>query len=250
MGTIKEAAKNAIQPKGGYTSLDQFQKIQIDDGGMLFPSENINAGLIGTTVDYLTRFMYDGNRREAFKVSLLGAKNIGQVSKAESYLYKIQGLDNYSIEYACKLTGYDICYRGNIFYYRPIDEIIPDANTMANIRLMVQRTQAFLGEYGPIKSYGCVLQDKEKSLQGDIDLLTQDTIWDIKTSKKPPNPVERLQVIIYYLVAEHIKKRGFSKVENVGIFNPRLNTIYRLKISDLPPQVLNEIKTNVLKYTI
>ena len=250
MATVRDIAKKAIQPKGGYTSLDQFQKKQLDDGQHLYSQENINAGLVGSAVDYLTRFMFDGKKREAFKISLLGAKNIRQTFKAELYLNKIQGLDNYSIEYACKLTGYDICYRGNPFYYRPVDDIVPDAKTMANIRLMVQRTQNFFCEYGPIKSYGCTLQDKENILQGDIDLLTQDTIWDIKTTKKSPNPVDRLQVILYYVLAEHIRKRGFSKVEYVGIFNPRLNTIYRLRISDLPQQVLNEIKTNVMNYKI
>ena len=58
---------------------------------------------------------------------------------------QITGLDDKSITNACKLAGYDVCYRnygGN--GYRPVQDIAPDPATISNIRIMVNRGITFM----------------------------------------------------------------------------------------------------------
>ena len=71
---------------------------------------------------------------------------------------------------------------------------------------------------------------------GDGDLLTKDTLWDFKVTTSKPNKDHTLQLLIYYLI------------ENLGIFNPRQNTIYQLPISEISDEVIKEVETVVIGY--
>ena len=40
----------------------------------------------------------------------------------------------------------------------------------------------------------------------------------------------------------------FSNINNVGIFNPRLNIAYRMSMSDIKAKIIKEIEEKVIGY--
>ena len=133
-----------------YINPKQFEQIQLfDDVRDLHENENVSAVLIGIAVDYLTRFNDGLNKREAFKISLQGAANIGEVEQAEALLSEVNGLDDQSVINAIKLAGFDVVFRVGPMFYKPVSDIEPDADTVENVQIMVSRARYFFSEYGP-----------------------------------------------------------------------------------------------------
>lgn len=250
------------QPYGGYLNKKQFDIIAIDDGIILNETENIHGSLVGLAVDYLTRFMMGTSVEEAFKISLQGAmcldlflnsvtgkKGIA-LKNAQKLLKGIKGLDDESISNACKLVGYDVCFRAGIIGYRPVEEINPDFNTIRNIVVMVQRSLVFWERYGPIIKDGFTFEGGYTDIisSGDGDYLTKDTLWDFKVSKDEPKSKYTLQLLVYYLMGCHSIHPEFDKIEKLGIFNPRKNKVYLAKISMISPEVMEKVSREVIGY--
>ena len=92
-----------------------------DDSQVLNPEESIAASLVGTAVDYLSRFMDGTAAEEAFEISLLGARAMRMESKAFDLLDDVEGLDDLSITKACQLVGFDSAFRAGPLFYRPVE---------------------------------------------------------------------------------------------------------------------------------
>ena len=141
MYSVTKRISMVKQPYGGYLNKKQFDITSIDDGKTLNEAENIHASLIGLAVDYLTRFMMGTSVEEAFKISLQGAlcldlflnnasgKKGLALGNAKKLLKGIKGLDNESVSNACKLVGYDVCFRAGVIGSKPVEEIKPDSDT-------------------------------------------------------------------------------------------------------------------------
>lgn len=174
------------QPRGGYISRKQFTVSSLDDGIDLNENENINPSLIGLVVDYMTRFLMGALKEEAFEISLLGAEIAKDNFNAYRLLDKIKGLDYESVDSACKLVGYDVCFRAGMMGYKSVEEIKPDIKTINNIVTMIRRSLHFWNEYGPIVKDGFTFEGGYTPVisTGDGDYLTKDTLWDFKVSKK------------------------------------------------------------------
>ena len=72
---------------------------------------------------------------DAFRISLKGAQMVGMGDLAEALLDLVTGLDNLSIENACRLASFDVVFRAGVKYYKPFEEISVDAETIENIRI-------------------------------------------------------------------------------------------------------------------
>lgn len=142
MVSVTQRIKQIKQPRGGYLPVKTFTVTTLDDGQGLNPEESIAASLVGTAVDYLSRFMNGTAVEEAFKISLLGAR-VMMDAKAFCLLDDITGLDDLSITKACQLVGFDSAFRAGPRAYRPVEYIVPDQATIANIRTMVERSLSF-----------------------------------------------------------------------------------------------------------
>lgn len=57
MVSVTQCIKQIKQPHGGYLSVKAFTVTTLDDGHVLNAEESIAASLVGTAVDYLSRFM-------------------------------------------------------------------------------------------------------------------------------------------------------------------------------------------------
>ena len=249
MASVSKRIDAIKQPRGGYINPNRFKATSFDDG-VILEQENISPILMGLVVDYLTRLMLGCAPHEAFRISLIGAKKLHKEVGAVKLLKNVTGLDNLSITSACKLTGFDVCYRSGVALYKPIEEINPDRRTMNNIKAMVNRSQLFLKKYGPLVKDGFTFEGgyTKTITDGDGDFLTKDGLWDFKVSKTPPTAKHTLQLLVYYIMGIHSIHDEFSTVEHLGIFNPRLNKVYKFPLSDLESSTIKEVEREVICY--
>ena len=250
MYSVTQRIKTIKQPRGGYIKPKEFEVTQLSDGIELVENENIHSSIIGLAVDYLTRYMIGARAKDAFSISLLGSDIIKERKKAENLLQDIKGLDDKSIINACKLSGYDVCFRAGIIGYKPVDTIHPNSETISNIRTMVNRGIKFFDQYGPITLDGFVFVGGYTDIvsSGDGDFLTKDTLWDFKVSKDKPKSAHTLQLLMYYIMGKRSINKEFETVKNIGIFNPRLNVVYSLEINKIPQEIIDTVSKEVIGY--
>ncbi|MGL4107020.1 hypothetical protein [Clostridium sp. LP20] len=251
MASVTQRIKQIKQPRGGYIKPKEFNVTVLEDDIELNQTENIHSSLVGLAVDYMTRYSSGTSLKEAFRISIMGAAIIREDKSAQKLLNGIQGLDDNSISNACKLVGYDVCFRVGVSGYRQVETINPDNDTIANIRYMVHRSLKFIDLYGPITKDGFTFEGGYTELvsTGDGDFLTKSTLWDFKVSVKAPTNAHTLQLLIYYLMGMHSKhKKDFQSIESLGIFNPRLNSVYLLEISKISSEIIEEVSEKVIGY--
>lgn len=252
MYSVTQRISQIKQPRGGYINRKDFTCITLEDGIELNAQENIHPGLIGLAIDYMTRFCMGSPKESAFRISLHGAKIAKNEFDAYKLLSKIKGLDTESIINASKLVGYDVCYRAGMASYKPVSEINPDMNTVTNIITMIKRTLSFWNQYGPIIKDGFTFEGGYTSIisKGDGDYLTKDTLWDLKVSKKEIKPEYTLQLLIYYIMGQHSIHKEFDNITQLGIYNPRLNKIYIIKLDTIPQSIIDTVSQDVIGYGI
>lgn len=252
--SVTQRISTIKQPRGGYINPKAFEQITLDGGGIedLHPEENASPILVGSAVDYLTRFMTGTPLEEAFKISKKGANIVRQDELFEQLLSNVQGLDDISIYAAVKLTGFDTAYRAGELTFRPTQEIDPDSYTIENIREMVKRSLRFFEQYGPK-----VLDDLTfeggytvyiANGDGDGDFLTSDTLWDFKVSKLKPQSKYTLQLLTCWRMGLHSIHPEYKNVKYLGVYNPRMNVVYRLDVNKIPADVISEVETKVIGY--
>lgn len=262
--TVTQRIATIKQPRGGYLPLKCFTVDQLEDGKILHERENLNPGVVGTVVDNLTRLLSkpvswsDGHPlnpvtpEEAFDIALAGAERYSPdaLDIARSYARTVTELDDASIINACKLMAYDAFYRAGWVAYTDPDTLLPDENTIENIRVMVTRCTEFFDSHGPITCLGPTFDDAytETVSEGDGDLLTHDAIWDIKTSTSKPRPRDTLQVYMYYLMGKRSSRSEYISVTKMGIFNPRLHVAYSLQAALVEEAVKNTVECEVIGY--
>ena len=212
--------------------------------------ENVHPSLIGTTVDYMTRFMLGTPVVDAFAISMLGAQCIEEDSTASRLMSGIKGLDDRSIINAVKLTGFDVCFRSNPMGYRPVKGINPDESTIQNVRTMVERALHFFDVYGPKTLDGFTFGGGYTNTvsAGDGDFMTANTLWDFKVSKYRPSKEHTLQLLMYWRMGLHSVHAEFQSIKYLGVYNPRLNKVYRIKVDAIPDDVIAEVEKDVIGY--
>lgn len=246
------------QPRGGFLPTKQLKIEEYSDGYELKTEyEQVHASLVGLTVDYLTRFIFDKNARDAFAISLMGAELIGErnyalklITSIEKEWKKKQTITDKIVANALQLSAYDVVYRSSPLGYRPAKDVVADPFTTTDIYMMLDRTLSFLKTQKPLVAFGFSFSGKDaKYIRiGDGDALTQDAIIDFKVSVKPPTSDHTLQLLIYYLMGLHEYPEVFENVTKITIFNPRLNASYSYDLPQLEQWVINEINTNIIGY--
>lgn len=249
--SVTQRIKQVKQPRGGYIKPKNMTAISLGEGiDALNPDEATHAGLVGLAVDYMTRFMLGAPVEEAFQISMMGAKLIKEEKKAQKLMAGINGLNKSSIVNAVKLSGFDVCYRAGIMGYRPVDDIFPDPATIENIITMVERSLKFFDVYGPKVLDGFTFEGGYTDVvsTGDGDFTTKDTLWDFKVSKAPIKKEHTLQLLMYWRMGLHSIHPEFKDIQYLGIYNPRLNTVSRIAVTDIPTDIIKEVETDVIGY--
>lgn len=250
MASVTQRIKAIQQPHGGYLPMKLFSREILNDGIVINEEENIHSSLVGIAVDYLTRYMSGSTVDQAFHISTMGAELIGMQNVASKLKSTVTGLDDVSIISACKLAGFDVCFRSSIVAYKPIEEIAPDKATIQNIRTMVKRSLVFWKKYGPIINSEPTFEGGYSSVvnTGDGDYVTKDTLWDFKVSKNNPTSKHTLQILMYYVMGLHSIHPYYKNLTHLGFFNPRLNVVYRCPIADISKETIATIESTVICY--
>lgn len=252
MCSVTQRISKIKQPSGGYVKPKEFEQTIMDGGGIedLNQEENVSPGLIGIAVDYLARFMSGTSAEEAFKISREGAAKVQQLVLCDRLLSDISGLDDGSVCAAVKLSGFDSAFRAGVKAYRPVEDIEPNAQTIENIRTMVKRSLRFFEQYGPKVLDGLTFEGGYTGYvaAGDGDFLTDDTLWDFKVSKQKLQNKYTLQLLMYWRMGLHSIHPEYRSVKYLGVYNPRMNVVYRLDVRKIPDEVISEVETKVIGY--
>jgi len=253
--SVTSRAESFKQPWGGLIRRKQFSVVEFNDDKNLWPDENVDPRIIGLAVDYLVRFIQGAKPENAFKISLLGASILRSEQPKEDIsqelLKSLTGNNATSIISACRLSGYDVCYRKGKSFYKSVKSINPDEKTIENIQIMVERSISFWEKYGPVVKNGFEFNEDSYTLLigcGDGDYLTKDTLWDFKVSREEPRSKNRLQLLIYYLMGKHSKIKEFDTITKIGMFNPRKNKLYVCNISDISQNIIDYVSYYVIGY--
>jgi hypothetical protein len=210
MATVTQRISQVKQPRGGYIN-PKDMAVRYLTGDAPAPVdhnlENIHASLVGMAVDYLTRLAIGAEPKEAFKISLFGARALG--GKYLARALKDVGtltpgkVDRAAIAVACKLSGYDVAYRVGPERFNPKSNTTPDETTIRHIGTMVDRSLNFFREYGPVLIDGFTMSGGYTAMvdAGDGDFITVDTLWDFKVSVAPPTNK-------HYVATSHVLAYG------------------------------------------
>lgn len=249
--SVTQRISQITQPRGGYLNPKELDQVQLPIKNDL-KEENLHPSLIGLAVDYLTRFSLTNNAEESFKISLLGAELGGFSKQAKGLLKNIKlPLGSDAVIAATRLCGYDVIYRAGTMWYKPVEDILPDNNTIENILEMVRRSLDFFSKYGPITCDGFTFGKTGYTStvrHGDGDFLTKDTLWDFKVSAKDPTKNQTLQLLMYWIMGQHSRKPEFDGITKIGIYNPRLNKVFTYDLSNLKDDTIKKIEDEVICY--
>lgn len=250
--------------------------------------ENVHASIVGLAVDYLSRLarISAKNTEEAvrqaadvFRASVMGAERLSEFGGDESIAadakavvlgFEMTQLDDGAVKYvidvdavhrACRLSTYDVGLRAGVVFYNPQStQLAPDEVTTAHILTMIQRAAKFFEQYDPVTKDGFIFVSEEAHTaggrggytdlvdSGDGDVLTADTLWDFKVSASKPTKDHTLQLLMYFLMGKQSGLSEFENMTHVGIFNPRLNIVYRIAVLDLPTDVIETVRRDVIGY--
>lgn len=249
--SVTQRIRQVVQPRGGYINPRSLRVERLGDGmEALNPAENVSPALVGSAVDYLTRFALGASPRDAFHVSKLGARAVGETSLFKSLLHEITGLDDATIAAAVKLTGFDCAYRAGVTTYRPVGDINADSATIENIRNMVNRSLVFFNLYGPVTLDGFALEGgyTKRVATGDGDFLTKGALWDFKVSKNPVKKEHTLQLLMYWRMGLHSIHPEFADIRRLGIYNPRRNEVSTVEVEEIPADVIAAVERDVIGY--
>ena len=117
---------------------------------------------------------------------------------------------------------------------------------------MIKRTLSFWEQYGPIIKDGFTFEGGYTSIisAGDGDYLTKDTLWDLKVLKEEIKPKYTLQLLIYLIMGQHSVHKEFKNITQLGIYNPRLNKVYIIKLDAISQSIIDTVSRDVIGYGI
>lgn len=260
-----------IQPYGGYIPAknlveepltDQPHYIKLVD--MTCKMGTLTPQSLGLMFDYMLRTDMATMAGEdpgdavinAFYVSFLGAKLINKLDEAKALgreIAKLYGEKKRSVtkiaQVASELVVYDAVYRAG--YYNPDADKpkVSEGDTNA-LELMLGATEVYFlyKEHLTSLGFGFTALGAEKVAPSDGDLLTTDSIIDLKCSVKKPNSKQTFQLLLYYILGMHENPKDFKKLKYLKILNPRLGKIYSYEIKNLNKEDLKTIERDVMGY--
>lgn len=252
MASIRKCAVQIRQPWGGYLKRRKFSIKKLPSNSKLNFRENIPPEITELAVDYLARYMIGSSAQDAFASALNSASLAKERSNANVLLHNIKGLNNKSIISACKLAGYELLQRTGKPSVNPVSQIMPNTKTIRNIKQMVNRSLNFWDKYGPVVSMGFSFEGGYTFTvtSGKGDYQTQDTLWILSTSRRKPNKIHTLKLLMYYIMGQHSSNSDLHSITKLGIYNPRQNKVYLINVSEIKESVIETVSRNVIGYGV
>lgn len=265
----------------GKPTVDVFQ-VSITGARRLGEKSLEDALLLCEVVDKLgaRELASHGNQSSHFMVPNL--KNPDWASERDVFTVP----DSEAIKAAIELASFDAVVRAGLAAYNRDSNTDPDETTIAHVEIMVGSSLQFVWNHGPVLVDGFTMLGGYTATvnSGDGDFVTVDTVWDFKVSVNPPTKNHTLQLLMYWLMARRsgwnwrpnwnwdhaLPASEWSKVwdlddylrkhrawpedlqgpvpTHLGIYNPRLNSVYRLDVDKIPEEVITAVERDVIGY--
>ena len=283
MATVTQVAKQKETRKLA-TQLIPTEKFEVIKTGRIPPypaeKENVPPDVMGSAVDYYTRYLLTNDFRKSFKYAIRGVdifvkelKSKGEHDYAEE-IWRDAVLvgEKYgkSTTRAFNLAWFDSYYRCGIIR-KPYD--VEDEDRQ-NLKYMASSCADFVETLGDVVDVGTELKNDKamttisvmscgvkleeltcEGIVGDIDILTTKALIDIKTTKgaQKSDVLKReakMQMALYYLLGlrsedEQIRQ-AFERIEKLAFFNPRHGVGYVIDIADIGQKAFDTIALSVL----
>ncbi|MDR3152271.1 MAG: hypothetical protein LBT85_02255 [Bifidobacteriaceae bacterium] len=244
------ALRFSNQDYASFFNRNLLNTIEFSDDKQL-SKENINSRITGNAVQYLTKFLITRDKEKAFFIPLLGAERCNKIDEARMRLDNIVGLDDKSIKDACRLAGYELCYKINPKYGENNYKIRPDEKTVSNIRIMVNRSLYVLRKYGPVLlddiAFNGAFTNKVNSASGDY--LTPEGFWNFANTLDRADNLDILQLLSHWIMGLHsVHKNKFKNVKYLVIFSPRLNKLYYIEVDKIGQNTISSISKRIIGY--
>ena len=283
MATVTQVAKHK-ETNMLATQLIPTEKFEVIKTGRIPPypaeKENVPPDVMGSAVDYYTRYLLTNDFRKSFKYAIRGVdicvkepKSKGEHDYAEeiwSDAVLVGEKYGKSPTRALSLAWFDSYYRCGI-PRKPYDVEDEDRE---NLNYMSRSCADFVKTLGDVVDVGTELKNDKamttisvmscgiepvdipcEGIVGDIDILTTKALIDIKTTKgaQKSDVLKReakMQMALYYLLGlrsedEQIRQ-AFERLEKLAFFNPRYGVGYVIDIADIGQKALNTIALSVL----
>lgn len=264
------------QPRGGYLPVKSMRAESFDDRRVLNSVENLSAGTVGTSVDYLSRVLSGHDAHEVFALPLAGAEKLGRQSVADKYLSEIimfadDGVATPELIHAgVNLSRFDIAFKtGNERYLDALNGAVAiDDDTAENIAIMVDRILVFRYRHNILNAESKQVYYKSfpgltgaDCLSGEIDVSADDSLWDCKAMSTKLRATYTAQILAYYVMLFHVNGRDMqsdiargclnpNRAEPVdftlGFFNPRENCEYTIRASEIDPLVFTKLADDMV----
>lgn len=281
MGTqnisIKDRIKAIKQPLGGFLEPKYFIQDELHFDSYVFTDETIDSRIIDVAVNYLTKVkltkhMYMQSFDNIIYPSTINAKmmDIAENNLSDRNEMQIHNLDfllsheSYSryqdlksanaVIAAIKIAKYcafdsspDLF--GKLPVWANIDDI-PN-NTIANVETIVNRILHLFRINNPLIDFDIDLTNLSTGIirYGKCEYVTRTAIWIIiDGTYRKLNQNLTLELLVTYLMGLHIYNNLFKSIKYLGIYNYRTDIMYRLEISKIDPDIIDEVATSIIGY--
>lgn len=218
--------------------------------------ESLRPTLMGTLIDYLTRIVIYHDLQAFNFIKSNQAKTLIRQLKKEFKDIDSEHLTIEKIKLVTRLCCFEHQFRGNENIDPLKENIEIDVKTFAHIKVMLNRVKNFFTKVGyPLSTqYKCLIttplnEDQVVQIYGDGDYILKNALVDFKVSKNSPKRDYIRQLLIYYvgLVESELKKKKIKKeqIKELIIFNPRLDSFYKIDLDCISTDNLNKVIQNI-----
>lgn len=263
MSSIIERVNDVSRSVQTCFSLNKFDEKKLSDGKKLSKSLSVNAPIVSSAVECLSLVSIGVPVDEAFASYMSYAKIAEDNGKPDAVaisselLSNIKGLDDDSIVSACKLVSFGLWRNYKPGSYRSATAMTcsertnPDADSIQDIRVLVERCTNFWNEYGPVveRDFDFKPMGYSKTVDsGKGEFLTDDTMWMLHFTEYNPVGKPVIELLTWYVMSKHSHNTRFGGVKNIGIFHPKRNIVYTLPIERIGEDTVKIIEKDVICY--
>lgn len=233
---VRGRAAQASQPRGGLLPLIFFDQSQLGGAALTRRTESGHAGTIGSAVELIARWDLVGDPRADAELSVAALEAIRGVRRGEHTESAIG-----------RMAAYQRTWEWNDDEVDELEWEEGDGDeTLMHITEMRARVSRCFERLGrPVRPGTWPVHSERFHLDGHIDFVTADTIWDLKVSDTVPDRVDVLQLLLYWVAFRDDPENGLE-IAHLGIYNPRLDTVWRIAVTEIPMDVVGSVESLAL----